>query len=521
MPKQKTRASVRTQKTGVLNPRHYAWNVFDDFGAYRTYFTLIVIAYSLYALWHASTGGFHEAASASLITFAALLPSYIWTRGNLPGLPIFPIYAATFVYTFSLQIINRDEITDLMKRYTATSSDLWISAVIISGYLLFGTAAWVLILRKQLLPPQTCHAFRDQWVNPLTFALFICSTFVTIGFATEKIYFLGSLSSAARAFSGTISTVAGFVLAYRMGQRVLPKPYQIPFILVLLTNLIAASASLLLVDSISLAGTVVAAYTLGRRKVPWLALVILLPLAFILHEGKGDMRVKYWSQEKPVSSVKLYEYPAYFYEWFQYGWESVTSKEEHTTVERADLIERTGLIQIFLVPYFMSPDTLPYLKGETYKDLPLMVIPRIIYPKKPVAHAGQRYLCVYYQLQDERSTLTTSIGWGLFCEAYANFGPIGTLFFGGFIGLFLAWLTRISSNVPIMTFRGIIGILTLAFAVQSEMTSGVWVSAFSQAVIIIFGMRVVLMEKQINPEATGISGSTRRPRTSLRRLSAT
>lgn len=519
MPKRNPNTSIRSQKNSVLDPRQYAWNVFNDFRAYRTYLTLLILAYSAYAFWNALTDDFHKAGSASLIAFSALLPAYLWTRGKLPGLPIFPLYCATFVYTFSLQIINRDKITDLMERYTATSGDLWISALIISGFLLFGTAAWVLTLKKTTPPPTTCHAFRDAWVNPLTFALFICSTFVIIGFATEKIYFLGGLSSAARAFSGTMSTVAGFVLAYRMGQNLLPRRYQIPFISVLVINLIAASASLLLVDSISLAGTVLAAYTLGRRKIPWLALIILLPIAFILHEGKGDMRVKYWNQQTAVASVKLTEYPAYFYEWFQYGLKSVTAEEDPSAPKRADLIERTGLIQIFLVPYFMSPEKLPYLKGETYKDLPLMLIPRILYPEKPIAHAGQRFLSIYYKLQDERSTLHTSIGWGLFCEAYANFGPWGTLFFGSFIGFFFGWLTRLSARVPIMTFRGIIGILTLAFAVQSEMTSGVWVSAFSQAIIIIIGLRVILMEKQINPLSQQNQGTQRRYQRSLRKSS--
>jgi hypothetical protein len=501
MPKRKSQQSIRSQKPGRLDPRHYSWNVFNDFSAYQTYFTLLVIAYVLYAGWNFFQGKGHEVGAASLITFSSLLPVYLWTRGSIQGLPIYPIYSFTYLYTFALQIINRDRVTDVMGKFTASPSDLWASAAIVSACLLAGTLTWFLIQKKQQRPPDFCHSFRDNVVNQTTLALFIASTMITLGFATEKIYFLGKLSTAAQAFAGTLSTVTGFVLAYRLARNELATPLKITFIIFLILNLIANSASLLLIGAISLAGTVLVGYTLGKKKVPWLALVLFLPLAFILHEGKGEMRVKYWNQQTAVASVSLTDYPTFFMEWFDYGWGNITEPVETVEDERSDLLERSGLIQILLVPYFMSPDILPYVDGETYKDLPLMLIPRIFYPDKPIAHAGQRYLSVYYMLQDENSTLTTSIGWGLLAEAYANFAIWGSIGLGAVLGWFFGLVARMSAKVPLMTFRGIIGVLTFGFAIQSEMTSGVWVGAYAQALIIVIGIRLVLMHRMPNPLA--------------------
>ncbi len=516
MPRNKARASLRSQKPSVLDPRHYKWNVFDDFSAYQTYFNLLVIAYVLYAGWHAVQGNGHEAGASSLIAFSSLLSAYLWTRGTIQGLPIYPIYSFTYLYTFALQILNREQVTDVMNKYVAGPADLWASAAIVSACLLTGTLVWFLVQKNQQRPPDFCHTFRDNVVNQITLALFVASTFITIGFATEKIYFLGKLSTAAQAFAGTLSTVTGFVLAYRLARKELATPLKVTFIIFLILNLVANSASLLLIGAISLSGTVLVGYTLGKKKVPWLALLLFLPIAFILHEGKGDMRVKYWNQQTAVASVSLTDYPAYFSEWFQFGWDNIRQPEDE--VERSDLLERSGLIQILLVPYFMSPDPFPYLNGETYKDLPLMLVPRILYPNKPIAHAGQRYLSVYYLLQDENSTLTTSIGWGLLAEAYANFGIWGSIGLGALLGWFFGFIARMSAKVPLMTFRGIIGVMTFGFAIQSEMTSGILVGAYSQALIIVIGIRFVLMQRMPNPQASGYTGNQPRPRTSLRRL---
>jgi len=475
------------------------WNVFQDFSAFRTYFFIFVFAYTAYVIWHLFQGEWNRAGSSSLIAATSLLPLYFWTRGNISGLPIFPLYGFTFFYTFALQILTRDELTDVRAHFILRPADLWGISLIISISLLAGTWTWLKTSQKPEKTPVTCKTFRRPVLIPAILSIFVGATLVTILIASEKLPVPQAIFSVFRAFAGTGSIVAGFILAYHWGLGQLPKPALIIFLVSLFLYLAASTASLYLITSISLAGVSLAGYVLGKRRIPWLTVLLCVVVFGILHEGKGEMRVKYWGERKAVASVGFLEYPAYFSEWFSKGWKNVTENSPQSSDNQTSIIERSGLIQIFATAYKLSPDPIPYMKGETYKLLPVAIIPRVFYPNKPATHEGQRSINIHYRIQTEDSILGTSIGWGLFNEAYANFGAWGTIGFMAIWGWLSGWVTRKTAHVPLLSFRGMLGVLFLAMCIQTEMASGIWMAALFQAFVILFGIQLFFMIRDRNP----------------------
>ena len=76
------------------------------------------------------------------------------------------------------------------------------------------------------------------------------------------------------------------------------------------------------------------------------------------------------------------------------------------------------------------------------------MIPRFFWAAKPRSHVATYELGIYYGLQREEDTVTTTIAFGLLTEAYANFGLIGAVLLGAFWGLMLKKLQIWSTFSP-------------------------------------------------------------------------
>ena len=69
-----------------------------------------------------------------------------------------------------------------------------------------------------------------------------------------------------------------------------------------------------------------------------------------------------------------------------------------------------------------TPSEVPFFNGKSYEFIPRLLLPRFVDDQKGGPHAANIMLTVNYGLQTMEQTQTTSIGWGLVPEAYANFG---------------------------------------------------------------------------------------------------
>jgi hypothetical protein len=219
--------------------------------------------------------------------------------------------------------------------------------------------------------------------------------------------------------------------------------------------------------------------------VPVVAVVLVLPLIALLHNGKTAMRDKYWEKEKSMPS--LAELPGFFAEWIQDGLD-LHQKKGMT----GKLIERTSLFQMICLVVNYTPDRLPYLGGETYGQIPGQFVPHFFWAEKPVAHISTYTLSIYYGLQRPEDTHKTTIAFGLLAEAYANFGFYGAGLLAAVFAFCLKKYGLWAQQSPILSYAGLMLILLMAWSFQTELTLSIWLSSLFQATVAVLGTPFVL-----------------------------
>lgn len=120
-----------------------------------------------------------------------------------------------------------------------------------------------------------------------------------------------------------------------------------------------------------------------------------------------------------------------FSEIFSNRWlnsDSIVTIEESVYTRTSLLLQTAHVID-------WTPEAVPFRYGETYKYMLITLIPRLVWPDKPVAQQANIEFAIDYGVTDERGTETTMFGVGHLGEAYLNFGAFGILPIYFIIGL--------------------------------------------------------------------------------------
>jgi hypothetical protein len=146
--------------------------------------------------------------------------------------------------------------------------------------------------------------------------------------------------------------------------------------------------------------------------------------------------------------------------WFDATWDSALDIEAANETIRL----RVDMTDILAMQVRYQPRIEPYARGQTVLDAGVAMVPRILWPRKPVIAGGWAYVAKYTGMVRSNPNDYTSIGLPYQFELYANAGPICVvigLFVVGYVcgrlerDLFapttsLAWLlTRISITMTL------------------------------------------------------------------------
>lgn len=436
------------------------------------------------------SNSFETIAGAYLIAVAALLPAFLWVSGKAKGLPIFPIYALTHLWTYAIPlVIDNPQVTQYSPQMHLTAS------LIVTSFLLLGTGAWYQFVKTAPSSPASLRIMDGKKAEPYLLAGFAASVIFSITFTSGWTDIDAGLFALIRGVILSITDLATFILAYRWGTQEMAKK-RVGFFLVLLgLYILANAATLLLINALSELLLVAIAYSLGRRKIPVLPLVILMLIVIPLHYGKAEMRNKYWRDEGGTT-VKPWDYPSLFVEWAGYSWEHLTSESGDVDSDPQSIAQRAGLINLLLMAQDATSKDVPFLNGETYTIIPQLLIPRVLYPDKPASHEGTYLLNIHFGLQTREDTRTTTIGWGLLNEAYANFGILGVGGLAIVLGCLYGAVARWSMNCPVLSARYLFAILLISVAYQTEFSASVFVTALFQSTVPLLAIVFLLMKRQ-------------------------
>lgn len=439
-------------------------------------------------------------AAGGLLALAAVLPLYLWLLGSSHGLPIWPVFALVTGVTYALPMIqNSESLSDY------SSTEIIMGSITTIGFILLGTMVWLSMTSRQGKAPRTILMIEQS--HSVRYLLLFIGLGLLFGINqfTGWVRFPGNTMQVMRGITSSLSTMGLFVLAYYHGRGLLTKRDFLLFAASAVATMLMNMTSLMLAQAIVPVAMVIFGYMLGSNQLPWRVLLITFLVMGLLHPGKYEMRRVYWAGEEGSKPLSLTTVPEFYWDWFGYGFQEVGSVAGILTGPKNDegptsVFERSGNLHMLLLVQKKTPDEVPYFNGATYAPIPRLLIPRFLDDEKGISHAGNVMLTVNYGLQTLEQTASTSIGWGLLPEAYANFGYLGIAGLAIVLAIFYAFVTNLTVGVPMTSLRFVLGLLIMAAATRAD-TMGVFVTTQFQGVVGVAVASLVLMRRQRNPFA--------------------
>jgi len=440
-----------------------------------------------------STVAPETALATLLIGVACMYPIYLWCANKVKGMPVFPFFSLTYLWTFCLPLLSENP--NVLKYSPSQHLYAAISTVI---FLLSGTIVWMQMVRTSGEVSKPYRALKADTAETFFIAIVGAGALLNMYVVGGWTGIPDKLFTIVRGIILGLSFLGIFVLAYRCGQGFLPQQKKRIFTIFLVLNILSAASSLILKTALTLFLLSVIAFVIGGRKLPLLAVMVGLVVLLPLHYGKHEMRHKYWSGDSP-HYVQPWQYPAWFQEWSGYAMANLNSKPSRyeKKEKKESFIERSSVIHMLMMAQEKIPSQYTYLGGATYAIIPLLFIPRALNPNKIRSHEGTHMLNIHIRRQTYQDTLKTTIAWGLLPEAYANFGLIGCVGIGGLLGAFYGTVTRLALGTPAFSARTMFCVLVLSLALASvEWTAGVYAATLFQSSVPILGIRFAFMKWQ-------------------------
>jgi hypothetical protein len=418
-----------------------------------------------------------------VIVGLAFYPALRWARVGNFQFPVFEVFMLTTVTAYALPLLNGHS---QLKYYdSATISLAGLLVIIFQGSAI--VAFYWIPARPGRGTFWTAELVSTNSMRFLRAGVVACTLHSYASQFTDWIPY--EVSGEVRAVFFGVGIVSSFVLARMWGQGVLVRGDRVLLAVMLSIQVILSVSSLVMISGISTLLLAVLGYISGGRKVPLLLLVPSLVFFAILHNGKSQMRERYWSEARGGQvQVPLGDLPAFYAEWSTAG--LAGGGEE--TAATSKIIDRASLFHIVCLVVSRTPEYQDYLYGQTYGYIPGQFVPRFLWPGKPEGHVATNAIGIYYGMIDQESTLKTTIAIGLLAEAYANFGLIGGVLIGAFMGFFLRKATGLAALSPMLSPGGLLLVVLMAWSFQTELTLSIWLSSLFQALVAVVALPLLV-----------------------------
>ncbi len=428
-----------------------------------------------------------------VLILVALLPAYLWCAGKAHGLPIVPVFALGTFPTYILPIQRGSRILDQFSQETEVRALLCLM-----GFLLVLTLVWHQMCNNPGGAPKNCRMMQtDGSTGLLVFFLVLGTLFQLAGAIFYQ--FSGGLFSLIRGYTGSAATLATFIFAYRLGMGTLSPALKLLLFGVVGLLIVSEATSFILAGALVRLMVIGAGYTLGSQKIPWKSAIAAISLLTILHAGKGEMRATYWQGAQGTQKFGVLDYPAVFAEWLGAGMKVLATGKTKEDEKVDSAAERGAMIGVLFRILEWTTGKKPFLEGETYKGIPTLLIPRVLYKDKGISHMGNWILAYQYEFLTMEELGKTSVGFDLVSESYANYGYLGVGFLAVFLSLFYGWVGRLSTGVPLLSTRFLFAVLVLSGTLSSNNTMGVFVTTLWQSTMALLTVAFILTKKLPNP----------------------
>lgn len=415
-----------------------------------------------------------------LIIVLSTWPALEWARRHRAWFPAFEIFMLTTVNFYAIPLLAGHPSV-----FSFTDADTWQAALAVLTFqvvalIAFSATNWQPTpnsrLVESLLPESLLgYAQIGLWLN----TVYLCIASFTVLIPWQ-------LQGTLRAIFYGLGIMSVFIQSRLWGLGALTNEGKA----VMCGNLFAQTAilfsGLYLIQGMSLFILAMIGYTTASRRIPIVLVAVVVMIVAVLHNGKSRMREIYW--QGSMRPPTLTELPAFYTQWFRIGAAKSEKQEELHRSLTENLFERASLFQMLCLVVDRVPAYDPYLYGESYVDVPALLIPRLFWPDKPSTLLSNVRLALYFGLVDQDSALQVSIAFGPLAEAYANFGLLGLALLGLCIGVSFKSVSLLSVGAPQLSAIGLFVILLTAWSFQVEMAAATWITSLFQASVVVLGV---------------------------------
>ena len=290
------------------------------------------------------------------ICFMGAWPMLRWLQRHDQAYPLLEVMQLTMIPFYAVPLLSEHEAV------AAYSEPILIRASCLVLLFQIGCAFGAAAADRRHLNPQFTAWWQDAFVSDTqlkftTYTLLL----TTVWFAVSSLgnWVPAELNGTLRAVFFGIGIISAFLQARMWGQGQLTQAQKLIFVINIVLQMILSSLGLLLVTSLITFLLVIVGYFSTARRVPWVVMAIALPVFAVLHNGKHKMRDIYWGEQ--AQAITIGQIPAYYQEWFGYGWESAFKKRDPDDKSRqSSLIERASLLQIVCYTMDTVPDRAPF-----------------------------------------------------------------------------------------------------------------------------------------------------------------
>ncbi len=168
---------------------------------------------------------------------------------------------------------------------------------------------------------------------------------------------------------------------------------------------------------------------------------------------------------------------------YEYHFGMLNSQEHHAEV-LASLAGRLSSVSVLSVVVDETPSHVPFWNGESYLPLFTKLIPRALWPDKPVDDMGNQFGHRYGLLGDNDMATSLNLPWMV--EMYANFGRWGICLGMALVGVALAALDKIFNRLKPNPIELVIGATLLLQLIYQESSFSLMAGDFAILLVVVF-----------------------------------
>lgn len=238
---------------------------------------------------------------------------------------------------------------------------------------------------------------------------------------------------------------------------------------------LGAGAALILITAMS--------YLAERRRLPRVAIIIVVLFSFFFQAGKTEFRATYWTGTAHASQLDRASF------WLNVSFEKWRDALQDPSDEGLRRLANQSLSRVSLLTQSahvleLTPSVVPYQNGTLYSYLFVTFVPRYFWPDKPSVSEANRFYQTAYGVTEEESLDSVAIGVGILTEAFINFGWMGVIGIMFLVGTFFDIYQRMLFGQSSGLLLSSLGIALLPQMLTLESQMAAYIGGLTQQILL-------------------------------------